>query len=290
VRKVFGESAASAGSIKPRGNGIAECWGDYSGDCRRLDADSDRDIDAVDYSAISSFLDELSGDQEIQRTPAPTHSQLGNPFAHQGLVFDPEIGSYQNRHRQYNPKLKRFMQRDPLVLRARAKSRYQDGLNVYTYVRGNPVIHVDPPGTVTWWPRCCPLVFDICMHDNPTGGSEGTEQCEADRCACEKKTAKTKPCHAGGWIDPYCHMIAGATGSGPGFDCDDKHLDEVGDFPYWVFTWCVTYADQVDVTEVFLFCTSASCEESCESYCEDYTEGGDSDDAEQCRRGCDLAC
>jgi RHS repeat-associated protein len=116
-----------------------ECWGDYSGDCRRLDADADRDIDAADYAAISNFLAALSGDQEIQRVPAPTHSKLGNPFAHQALVFDSEIGSYQNRDRQYNPHLKRFMQRDPF--------NTIDGLHLYIAMGSNPFVNLDPMGT-----------------------------------------------------------------------------------------------------------------------------------------------
>jgi RHS repeat-associated protein len=123
-----------------------ECWSNYSGDCRRLDADSDRDIDADDYAAISSFIDELSGDQAIQRAPAPTRSQLGNPFAHQGLVFDAEIGSYQNRARQYNPRLKRFMQRDPLGFLPWTGVAYRDGMNLYQYVASDPLIWLDATG------------------------------------------------------------------------------------------------------------------------------------------------
>ena len=40
---------------------------------------------------------------------------LGNTRAHQGLMYDAEIGSYNNRPRQYAPGLRRFMQRDPLA-------------------------------------------------------------------------------------------------------------------------------------------------------------------------------
>jgi len=38
------------------------CIGDYSGDCRRCDADCDRDIDADDYNAIVAYADTLSAD------------------------------------------------------------------------------------------------------------------------------------------------------------------------------------------------------------------------------------
>ena len=38
------------------------------------------------------------------------------PFGHQGLYYDAELESYQNRHRQYDPTQMRFLQRDPLGL------------------------------------------------------------------------------------------------------------------------------------------------------------------------------
>jgi YD repeat-containing protein len=47
------------------------CWGDYdgaSGDCKRLDADGDRDIDVDDYTIINNFLAAAG-----QRSRAATH-------------------------------------------------------------------------------------------------------------------------------------------------------------------------------------------------------------------------
>jgi len=75
---------------------------------------------------------------------------LGNPFAHQGLAYDAEISSYQNRHRQYAPKLKRFMQRDPLssLWGFVVELHYLDGMSLYGYVRENPCATFDPTGTV----------------------------------------------------------------------------------------------------------------------------------------------
>jgi RHS repeat-associated protein len=94
------------------------CWGDYdgaSGDCKRLDADGDRDIDVDDYTIINNFLAARHSEAELQRIPAASHSRRGNLFAHQGLPLDAELASYQNRARQYAPAARRFMQRDPLV-------------------------------------------------------------------------------------------------------------------------------------------------------------------------------
>jgi hypothetical protein len=52
------------------------CWGDYdgaSGDCKRLDADGDRDIDVDDYTVINNFLD-----RPPQRSRPATHPR-GQP-------------------------------------------------------------------------------------------------------------------------------------------------------------------------------------------------------------------
>jgi hypothetical protein len=101
------------------------CWGDYdgaSGDCKRLDADGDRDIDVDDYTIINNFLAARHSEAALQRIPAASHSRRGNLFAHQGLPLDAELASYQNRARQYAPPAaRRFMQRDPPISRSDEK-------------------------------------------------------------------------------------------------------------------------------------------------------------------------
>jgi len=85
-------------------------------DAHFFDYDDDGDVDENDLAAATSSgpcWGSCSGD--CKRLPVVYNSRLGNPFGHQGLVLDAEIGSYQNRARQYGPSVRRFIQRDPLV-------------------------------------------------------------------------------------------------------------------------------------------------------------------------------
>ncbi|MCB9867643.1 MAG: hypothetical protein H6816_13540 [Phycisphaerales bacterium] len=117
------------------------CSGTATGGCRRLDANADGVVNSADRTAIAAYLATLDSDTELQRVPAATHSRRGNLFAHQGLVLDPEIGSYQNRARQYAPGAKRFMQRDRLFDRRL--------VNFYSYVLARPTRYRDPSGMST---------------------------------------------------------------------------------------------------------------------------------------------
>jgi len=156
------------------------CSGDYVGDCRLLDADGDRDVDYDDQTIIDAYVAGLSGDTRWTRVPSRPRSRLGNPFAHQGLPLDAEIASYQNRARQYNPGLKRFVQRDPQGLQDRRDffnavdrsgpqvspqndptAQYSDGLSTYQFARARPIASLDPFGLECW---SCTQLYDVCMQ------------------------------------------------------------------------------------------------------------------------------
>ena len=123
-----------------KGTPGTDCTGTVTGSCRILDLDFDGDYDSAD----AALFDALP--QGNARHPGRTSTNVDQPCAHQALLFDAEIASYQNRARQYDPGKRRFAQRDPLAIKASAASGYQDGLNLYYYMRGNPLVLFDPSG------------------------------------------------------------------------------------------------------------------------------------------------
>jgi RHS repeat-associated protein len=65
-------------------------------------------------------------------------SAYDNRYLFTGREFDPCVGLYYYRARYYSPNLGRFMEADPI--------HYADGLNLYIYVKNNPVMFIDSFG------------------------------------------------------------------------------------------------------------------------------------------------
>src|SRR5207248_1941494 len=61
-----------------------------------------------------------------------------DPYGYAGRIWDAAILAYNNRAREYDPELGRFLQQDPLG--------QQDDVNVYDYVHNNPANATDPSG------------------------------------------------------------------------------------------------------------------------------------------------
>ena len=71
-----------------------------------------------------------------------------NPFRYRGYYFDEETGLYFLQTRYYDPEVGRFIFRDSIEY---ADPETINGLNLYAYCLNNPVMCVDPTGTLAWW-------------------------------------------------------------------------------------------------------------------------------------------
>jgi RHS repeat-associated protein len=67
---------------------------------------------------------------------------LTNPFQYTAREFDPETNLYYYRARYYDTNAGRFVSEDP--------AGFGGGLNVYAYVKNDPVDFVDPTGLKCW--------------------------------------------------------------------------------------------------------------------------------------------
>jgi hypothetical protein len=102
-----------------------------SGACRVLDLDFDNDCDASD----ETVFDSLPHTGTVIH-PARRSSLLGQPFAHQGLFLDSEIGSYQNRRSgQFHAPMRRTFGRHQ---DARFAGRMQSRGTLSLYLEGDP--------------------------------------------------------------------------------------------------------------------------------------------------------
>ena len=213
------------------------CAGTLTGACRILDLDFDGDYDASD----ATLFDALT--QGVAKHPNQTASAVDMPFAHQGLYLDAELGTYQNRHRQYDPGQKRFLQRDNV-------SRV-DGLHLYAYARVSPTSRLDPSG-----------------HESRSGGWAARANCEkVDDCAaphgfrCDK-VIQWNPDEEPGFPEGSCKRTCGEAH-------EREHFTQFNCIKRWVsgeecckLSYKPAWLDEVD-RECQAYIKQAECLNSC---------------------------
>ncbi|MBI3277962.1 MAG: hypothetical protein HYZ66_09440 [Chlamydiae bacterium] len=67
-----------------------------------------------------------------------TQSFIGNIYQYTGREYDIETGQQYSRERYYDSSLQRFLSKDPIG--------FAGGINIYAYVRNNPINATDPFG------------------------------------------------------------------------------------------------------------------------------------------------
>ena len=76
------------------------------------------------------------------------HIGVLNPFRYRGYFYDVETGLYYLQTRYYDPEVGRFITIDGIEY---LDPETINGLNLYAYCGNNPVMNVDPTGTLKWW-------------------------------------------------------------------------------------------------------------------------------------------
>lgn len=104
---------------------------------------SDKNGQTVETYQYSVFGDtavyKYNADGSTTRLAA---SAVGNVYFFTARRLDTETGIYYYRARSYTPRLGRFLQTDPIG--------YADGINWYLYCGNNPIILIDPSGTLSF--------------------------------------------------------------------------------------------------------------------------------------------
>ena len=113
----------------------------------------------------------FGGDQVNQNPSGLGNFSYGLRFP--GQYFDSESGKHYNYFREYDATVGRYVESDPIGLRA--------GLNTFAYVGGNPLLKRDPMGLAESCPHPCPpekmRQYEECVNDCNDSAMEGIHSC-----------------------------------------------------------------------------------------------------------------
>ena len=106
-------------------------------------------LDSNGEVVVRYYYDAWGNNAVIDNDGSDVEDGIGalNPFRYRGYYYDTETGLYYLQTRYYDPDLGRFISQDSLEY---ADPETINGLNLYVYCKNNPVMNVDPNGTLSW--------------------------------------------------------------------------------------------------------------------------------------------
>lgn len=128
---------------------------------RSLQVNYEGSIDSIADSSGS-----LIGINSYDEYGRPAPNNIGS-FQYTGQVWLPELGIYYYKARMYDPRLGRFLQTDPVG--------YKDDLDLYAYVKDDPVDGTDPSGLCAG-ENNCPDLENAQQEQNQSQGQNGQRE------------------------------------------------------------------------------------------------------------------